>query len=56
MEYYQYLYDLLGKGYKKVRIDGNENLRESITLSKNAKHETGFARRFFAVHEFKDVR
>lgn len=39
-EYYQILYDFLGKGYSKIRIDGKiKNLRESITLSKNKKHE-----------------
>lgn len=39
-EYYQMLYDLLGKGYSKVRVDGKiKNLRDSITLSKNKKHE-----------------
>lgn len=54
-EYYQYLYDLLGKGYLKVRIDGAmKNLRESITLSKNAKHEIDLLVDSFAVHEFKD--
>ncbi len=39
-EYYQMLYDFLGKGYSKVRVDGKiKNLRDSITLSKNKKHE-----------------
>lgn len=39
-EYYQLLYDLLGKGYSKVKIDGVvRNLREQIILSKNAKHD-----------------
>jgi len=38
-EYYQLLYDLLGKGYEYVRIDGNlKKLRENIELSKNKKH------------------
>lgn len=38
-EYYQLLYDLLGKGYRFVRIDGEmKNLREQIVLSKNKKH------------------
>lgn len=54
-EYYQYLYDLLGKGYLKVRIDGVlKNLRESIELSKNKKHEIDLLVDSFAVHEFKD--
>ena len=38
-EYYQLLYDLLGKGYSKVAVDGVfHNLRERITLDKNKKH------------------
>lgn len=39
-EYYQLLYDLLGKGYGKVRIDGKvHNLRDQIILEKNKKHD-----------------
>lgn len=39
-EYYQLLYDLLGKGYVEVRIDGHlKKLREQIILSKNKKHD-----------------
>jgi excinuclease ABC subunit A len=39
-EYYQLLYDLLGKGYSRVRVDGAmKNLREQIILSKNKKHD-----------------
>lgn len=39
-EYYQLLYDLLGKGYSEVFIDGaRKKLRERITLSKNKKHD-----------------
>lgn len=38
-EYYQLLYDLLGKGYEEVKIDGSmKKLRESIVLEKNKKH------------------
>lgn len=38
-EYYQLLYDLLGKGYTHVRIDGAiHNLRERIELAKHKKH------------------
>ncbi|MEK7120620.1 MAG: ABC-ATPase UvrA, partial [Patescibacteria group bacterium] len=38
-EYYQLLYDLLGKGYSEVLIDGaRKKLRERIALSKNSKH------------------
>ncbi len=39
-EYYQLLYDLLGKGYEKVKVDGKEkSLREQIILKKNVKHD-----------------
>ncbi|MFA5841681.1 MAG: excinuclease ABC subunit UvrA [Candidatus Paceibacterota bacterium] len=38
-EYYQLLYDLLGKGYTKVRVDGViKVLRERIVLTKTTKH------------------
>lgn len=38
-EYYQLLYDLLGKGYERVRVDGVEqSLREKITLTKTKRH------------------
>ena len=38
-EYYQLLYDLLGKGYARVAIDGVvHNLRDRIELDKNKKH------------------
>lgn len=39
-EYYQMLYDLLGKGYSEVRVDGvSKKLREQIVLSKTKKHD-----------------
>ncbi len=39
-EYYQMLYDLLGKGYMQVRVDGKmQSLRDQIALSKNKKHD-----------------
>lgn len=39
-EYYQLLYDLLGKGYETVRIDGEvKQLREKIILAKNKRHD-----------------
>ncbi|MDE2079433.1 MAG: excinuclease ABC subunit UvrA [Patescibacteria group bacterium] len=39
-EYYQMLYDLLGKGYEKALIDGKEfSLRERIPLEKNKVHD-----------------
>ena len=39
-EYYQLLYDLLGKGYTSVKVDGQlKKLREQIILTKNKKHD-----------------
>ena len=39
-EYYQMLYDLLGKGYETVKIDGEiKQLREKITLTKTKRHD-----------------
>ncbi len=39
-EYYQLLYDLLGKGYSTVKVDGSDKkLREQIILDKNKKHD-----------------
>lgn len=38
-EYYQLLYDLLGKGFEKVIIDGKpHSLREKIVLDRNKRH------------------
>jgi len=39
-EYYQLLYDLLGKGFETVKIDGEiKQLRERIELSKTKRHD-----------------
>ena len=39
-EYYQLLYDLLGKGYSTVKVDGQiKKLREQIILAKHKKHD-----------------
>ena len=39
-EYYQLLYDMLGKGYNFAKIDGKlYDLREKIILSKTKKHD-----------------
>lgn len=39
-EYYQMLYDFLGKGYESVRVDGVEySLRERVKLTKTKKHD-----------------
>ena len=39
-EYYQLLYDLLGKGFARVMVDGKDHsLRDQIRLSKTKKHD-----------------
>jgi excinuclease ABC subunit A len=54
-EYYQLLYDLLGKGFSGIRLDGNiKKLREQIILSKNKAHNIDILVDHFAVHEFND--
>ncbi len=54
-EYYQLLYDLLGKGFSTVRVDGRiHQLRERIELKKNDKHTIEVLVDELAVHEFKD--
>lgn len=56
-EYYQLLYDLLGKGFSEIRLDGvMKKLREQITLSKNKAHNIDILVDSFAVHEFKDSK
>jgi len=54
-EYYQLLYDLLGKGFSEIRLDGvMKKLREQIILSKNKTHNIDILVDHFAVHEFYD--
>ncbi|OGI78568.1 excinuclease ABC subunit A [Candidatus Nomurabacteria bacterium RIFCSPHIGHO2_02_FULL_33_12] len=54
-EYYQLLYDLLGRGFEYVRIDGKVlKLREKIILSKNNVHTIEVLVDTLFVHEFKD--
>ena len=53
-EYYQLLYDLLGKGYSRVRVDGKEHsLREQIILDKNKKHSIDVLIDEFLLEEFR---
>ena len=55
-EYYQLLYDMLGKGYTQARIDGApHNLREQITMKKTAKHNIDIVVDRFEIHEFFDT-
>jgi excinuclease ABC subunit A len=54
-EYYQMLYDMLGKGYVRARINGEmKNLREKIVLDKNSKHDIEFLVDEITLHEFLD--
>lgn len=54
-EYYQLLYDLLNKGFTKVRLDKEvKNLRERIEISKTKKHDIEVIVDSFSIHEFKD--
>ena len=54
-EYYQLLYDMLGRGYEKARVDGKEvSLRERISLTKTKKHDIDILVDEIFVSEFKD--
>jgi len=54
-EYYQMLYDLLGKGYDRVRIDGKiHKLRDQIIIDKNKKHDIDVLVDEIFVSEFRD--
>ena len=54
-EYYQMLYDMLGKGYDRVRIDGKvHRLRDQIILEKNKKHDIDVLVDEIFVSEFKE--
>jgi excinuclease ABC subunit A len=54
-EYYQLLYDLLGKGYETVKIDGQlQQLRERIVLAKTKRHDIDVLVDELYVSEFKD--
>lgn len=54
-EYYQMLYDYLGKGYEEVRIDGKPHkLREKIELAKTKKHDIDILIDQFYISEIKE--
>ncbi len=54
-EYYQLLYDLLGKGYSEVLIDGNrKKLREQIELTKNKRHDIAVLVDRIRIDDFKN--
>ena len=54
-EYYQLLYDLLGKGFETVKIDGQiKQLRERIELTKTKRHDIDVLIDEIYVSEFTD--
>lgn len=56
-EYYQLLYDLLGKGYERVKVDGvHYKLRDQIILEKNKKHDIDVLVDEIFVSEFADKK
>ncbi len=56
-EYYQLLYDLLGKGYEKVMVDGKEySLRERIVLEKTHVHDIDVVVDEIFVTEFEKTK
>jgi excinuclease ABC subunit A len=53
-EYYQLLYDMLGKGYERALIDGKEvSLRDKIILTKTKKHDIDILVDEFYISEIK---
>ena len=53
-EYYQLLYDLLGKGYNEIMVDGKKfSLRERIELTKTKKHEISVIVDSISITDFK---
>ncbi len=53
-EYYQLLYDLLGKGFSHVLVDGEKmSLRDQIILSKNKRHEIDVLVDYINIEDFK---
>ena len=55
-EYYQLLYDMLGKGFTEAVIDGErKSLRERIELTKTKKHEISFVVDSIAIDDFRHI-
>lgn len=53
-EHYQMLYDMLGKGYTEVVVDGvRHSLRQQIVLDKNKKHEISLVVDSIALDDFR---
>lgn len=53
-EYYQLLYDLLGKGYTEIIVDGQrKSLRERIEITKNKQHSISVLIDAISLNDFK---
>lgn len=56
-EYYQLLYDLLGKGYTEILVDGvRKKLRDQIILSKTKRHDIDVLVDSINIHDFNTDR
>ncbi len=56
-EYYQLLYDLLGKGFNEVVVDGErKKLREQIILTKNKTHNIDVLVDQINIYDFKNLK
>ena len=56
-EYYQLLYDLLGKGYSEVLVDGErKKLRERIQMAKTKKHDISVLVDSISLRDFGENR
>lgn len=56
-EYYQLLYDLLGKGFNEVFVDGErKKLREQIILSRNKVHNIDVLVDQINIYDFKNLK
>jgi len=56
-EYYQLLYDLLGKGFSEVVVDGvRKKLREQIILSRNKTHMIDVLVDQISIYDFKNPK
>lgn len=54
-EYYQLLYDLLGRGYSRAVIDGEEkSLRDKVVMEKNKTHDIDVLADEIDLRDFKD--
>jgi excinuclease ABC subunit A len=56
-EYYQMLYNALGRGFTSIYLDGHrKSLREQVILKKNHKHDIDFIVDEFLARDFRDYK